>query len=49
MNGKIGPLWKRKPDSVSPESHIKDVIRSLRELEKAIEKIDTDIKKSTSA
>jgi hypothetical protein len=49
MNRKYESLRKRRPDSAFPESRIKDVIRSLQEVEKAIEKIDTDKKKSASS
>ena len=49
MNRKCDLLREKKPDSASPESRIKDVIRSLQEVEKAIDKIDRDKKESASS
>ena len=49
MNRKRDLLLEKKPDSAFTESRIKDVIRSLQEVEKALEKIDRDRKKSASS
>lgn len=49
MNRKCDLLPEKKPDSASTESRIKDVIRSLQEVEKALEKIDRDRKESASS
>jgi hypothetical protein len=49
MNRKCDPLLEKKHDSASTESRIKDVIRSLQEVEKALEKIDRDWKESASS
>ena len=39
----------KKPDSASTESRVKDVIRSLQEVEKVLEKINGEKKESTSS
>ena len=49
MNRKSGLLVDKKRDSASTESRIKDVIRSLQEVEKVLEKINRDSKESTSS
>jgi hypothetical protein len=49
MKRKNDLLMEKRADSVSTESRIKDVIRSLKEVEKALEKIDGYRKKSTSS
>ena len=49
MNRKCDLLVKKKPDSASTESRIKDVIRSLQEVEKVLEKINGDRKESASS
>ena len=49
MNRKRDLLLEKKPDFASTESRIKDVIRSLQEVEKALEKIDRDRKESASS
>ncbi len=41
MNGKRRPLQETRPDSASPESRIKEVIRAIREIEKAVEKLNS--------
>ncbi len=32
-------MLEKRPDSASPESRIKEVIRTIREIEKAVEKL----------
>jgi hypothetical protein len=49
MNRKCDLLLKKKPDFASTESRIKDVIRSLQEVEKTLEKINKDRKESASS
>lgn len=39
MNEKRRPLLEKRPDSASPESRIKEVIRTIQEVEKAVEKL----------
>jgi hypothetical protein len=48
MNRKRNSILEKKADLASTESRIEDVIRSLQEVEKALEKIDRDSKKSDS-
>ncbi len=40
---------KEKTDSASTESRVKDVIRSLQEVEKVLEKINGERKESVSS
>ena len=49
MNGKHRPLREKRPDSAYPESPIKEVIRTIRELEKAVEKLGSGKEKITSS
>jgi len=49
MNRKCDLVLEKRPDSASTESRVKDVIRSLQDLEKALEKIDRDMKESASS
>ena len=49
MNRKCDLLVEKRPDIASTESRIKDVIRSLQEVEKVLEKINGDRKESTSS
>jgi hypothetical protein len=39
MNVKRRPLLEKRPDSASSESRIKEVIRTIREIEKVVEKL----------
>ena len=48
MKKKCDLLVEKKSDSVSTESRVKDVIRSLQEVEKILEKINGDKKESAS-
>jgi len=49
MNRKRSLIVEKKADLASTESRIEDVIRSLQEVEKAVEKIDRDRKESASS
>ncbi len=49
MNRKCDLLMKEKTDSASTESRVKDVIRSLQEVEKVLEKINGERKESVSS
>jgi len=49
MNGKCDLLTDKRTDSDSTESRIRDVIRSLQEVEKVLEKINGEKKESTSS
>lgn len=49
MNRKGDLLVEKKPDSASAESRIKEVIQSLQEVEKVLEKINGDRKESASS
>jgi hypothetical protein len=48
MNRMNDLLEEKKPDSASTESRVKDVIRSLQEVEKILENINGDREESTS-
>jgi hypothetical protein len=39
MNGKRRPLQEKRPDSASPELRIEEVLRTIREIEEAVEKL----------
>lgn len=49
MNGKCDLLAEKRTDSDSTESRIRDVIRSLQEVEKVLEKINGERKESASS
>ena len=49
MNGKSDLLVEKKSNPESTESRIRDVIRSLREVEKVLEKINGERKESASS
>jgi hypothetical protein len=49
MNGRRRPLREMRPDSASPESRIKEVIRTIREIEKAVEKLGLEKEKIASS
>jgi hypothetical protein len=49
MKKKCDLLLEKKPDSASTESRIKDVIRSLQEVEKVLEKINGESKEIASS
>lgn len=48
MDRKCDLLEEKKPDSASTESRVKDVIRSLQDVEKVLAKINGDKKESAS-
>ena len=48
MDKNTDRLREKNPDSVSSESRIKEVIRSLQQIEREIEKLAAKKKKSTS-
>ena len=49
MKSKCDQLVEKKPDSASTESRIKEVIRSLQEVDKVLEKINGDRKNLASS
>jgi hypothetical protein len=49
MKKKCDLLLEKKSDSASAESRIKDVIRSLQEVEKVLEKINEERKEFASS
>ena len=49
MNRKCDLLVEKKSNSASTESRIKDVIRSLQEVEKILDKINGEQKESASS
>ena len=49
MNRKCVRLVEKRPNCASVESRIKDVIRSLQEVEKVLKKVDKDRKESASS
>lgn len=49
MNRKCDLLVEKKSDSAFTESRVKDVIRSLQDVEKVLEKINGDKKESASS